>query len=90
MTKPIRVEIDHGFFWKLLGGQPIHMNVSVFKKLRDAGIPVDGGIELRGVTHGSLKMWNENRDGKRFCIYEWTPGNDSVSSSWEDEDPDAL
>ena len=91
MTKPIKVEIDHGKFWNLFGGQPIHMNVSVFKTLREAGIPVDGGIEFRGVTNGSIRMWNETRAGKRFCIYEWTPGEDTpVGSDWEDEDPDAL
>jgi hypothetical protein len=86
MSKPIQVEIDHSAFWTIFGGQPIHMNVSVFKTLRDAGIPVDGGIELRGVTHGTLKMWNENRNGKRFCIYEWEAGKDSLHSNWEEEE----
>lgn len=91
MSKPIKVEIDHSKFWNLFNGQPIHMNVSVFKTLRDAGIPVDGGIEFRGVTNGSIRMWNETRAGKRFCIYEWIPGEDTpVGSDWEDEDADAL
>ena len=77
MTTPIRVEIDHAHFWSLAKGHPIHMNVSVLKTLRDAGIPVDGGIEFRAVHHGRLTMWNERRNLKRYVIYEWVPGPDS-------------
>lgn len=82
MTKPIRVEIDYDKFWSLAKRQPVHMNVSVLKALRDAGIPADGGIELRGVERGKLTMWNERRDGKRFCVYEWV----TLFSEEEDED----
>lgn len=82
MTNTIRVEIDHAAFWTLASGHPIHMNVSVFKKLRDAGIPVDGGLDLRGVLHGRLVCFNEYRDGKRYCVYEWTPGPDSADEDF--------
>ena len=76
----IRVEIDKVKFWMLAKGHPVHMNVSVLKALRDAGIPVDGGIELRGVQHGRLVCFNELRDGKDFAIYEWTRGPDSAAT----------
>ncbi len=73
-TGPVRVEIPYKKFWSLARMQPVHMNISVFKALRDAGIPVDGGIELRGVTHGRLACWNDqDLDGDRICVYEWTP-----------------
>lgn len=52
---------------------PIHGNIAIIRKLRNEGIPVDGGIEIRGVTSGRLTMWNEHRDGQRFLIYEWSP-----------------
>lgn len=84
MSTPIRVEIDHSKFWTLAGGQPIHMNVSVFAELRKHGIPVEGGVEFRGVTAGRISMWNEMRSGKRFCIYEWTP----PSKSFDDDEDD--
>lgn len=74
---PIRVAIDHDRFWQLAKGHPVHHNVSVFNALRAEGIPVEGGLEFRGVLHGRISMWNEMRDGRRFCIYEWTPGDDS-------------
>lgn len=76
----IRVEIDQAKFWTMALGHPVHMNVSVFKALRDAGIPVDGGIELRGVLHGRLVCFIEHRDGKDFSIYEWTRGPDSAAA----------
>lgn len=85
-TKPVRVEIDESKFWTLAREHPVHMNVSVLKALRDAGVPVEGGIELRGVKHGRLTMFNESRQGKRFNVYEWAPGNDSQAPKWEDED----
>ena len=50
----IRVEIPYSKFWDMAKHQPVHMNISVFKTLRNAGIPVDGGIDMRGVTHGRL------------------------------------
>lgn len=77
-NKPIKVSIDHSKFWTLASGHPCEMNVSVFKALRDAGIPVDGAIDMRGVTSGRLVMWNEIVDGQRFCVYEWTPGPDTI------------
>lgn len=71
---PVRVEIPFHKFWSLARMQPIHMNISVLKTLRNAGVPVDGGIELRGVTHGRLTCWNDtDLDGNRVCIYEWEP-----------------
>jgi len=73
----IRVVIPFSRFWDISKHQPVHMNISVFKTLRDAGIPVDGGIDLRGVTHGRLVCFNEIDGGERFCVYEWTPGADS-------------
>lgn len=85
MSTPIQVEIDHSKFWTLAGGQPIHMNVSVFAELRKHGIPVEGGVEFRAVTAGRICMWNEMRSGKRFCIYEWTPPTKSF-----DDDEDEL
>ena len=77
MNKPkvVRVEIDSTKFWKI--GNPVLINVSVFKTLRDAGIPVDGAIELRGVLHGRLAMWRECREAGEMLIYEWQPGADS-------------
>lgn len=84
--KPVRVTIDHGKFWSLAKMHPVHMNISVLTELRTAGIPVDGGLELRGVTHGRLTMFNEQREGKRFCVYEWTPGPDSVQAAIEEDD----
>lgn len=88
MSNTIRVAIDHAKFWRLAGEQPIHMNVSVFNELRKNGIPVDGGIEMRGVLNGRLVMFNERRDGKRFCVYEWTPGPDS--RPFDDDEDDEL
>lgn len=84
MSTPIRVEIDHSKFWTLAGGQPIHMNVGVFAELRKHGIPVEGGVEFRAVTAGRICMWNEIRDGKRICVYEWTPPTKSFDVD-EDE-----
>lgn len=75
----IRVEIDRSKLWTLAQGHPVHINVSVFKTLRDAGIPVDGGIELRGVMHGRLVCFNELRDGKQYYVYEWTRGPESAA-----------
>lgn len=67
----IRVEIDHAKFWKL--GNPVHFHVYVGNTLRQAGIPVEGGLEMQGVSRGRLAMWNEYRNGKRICVYEWQP-----------------
>ncbi len=75
----IRVEIDRSKLWTLAQGHPTHINVSVLKTLRDAGIPVDGGIELRGVLHGRLVCFNEVRDGREYRVYEWTRGPDSAA-----------
>jgi len=73
----IRVEIAFSQFWDIAKHQPVHMNVSVIKRLKDYGLPVDGDIGLRGVTHGRLVCFDEIMDGDRFCVYEWTPGADS-------------
>jgi hypothetical protein len=74
------VRIPHDKFYNLAKGHPIHHNISVIKELRDKGVPVDGGLELRGVTAGRLSMWNEYERGVgRVCVYEWTPPD-------EDED----
>ena len=81
MSKPIRVEIDQAKFWSLASGHPVYMNVSVFKALRDAGIPVDGGIDMRGVLTGRLVMWNEIIRDKRYSMYEWTPGPDTITAA---------
>jgi hypothetical protein len=72
-TEVIRVEIPHKKFWDLAKHHDVHMNVSVFKTLREAGIPVDHGLELRGVTSGRLTMYNEINSGERMCVYEWQP-----------------
>ena len=46
--------------------------------LHDAGIPVDGGIDMRGVTHGRLTCFNETHPEKgRVCVYEWEKGGDT-------------
>lgn len=88
---PIRVEIDQEKFWKI--GQPVHQHVYVGKTLRDAGIPVVGGLEMQGVEHGRLTYYNErNEEGQAMRVYEWTPGPDSakakkpVMRSFDDED----
>lgn len=85
-----RVEIPHDKFWTAAKGQPVHMNISVFKALRDAGIPVDGGIDMRGVEHGRLVCFNrQDKTLGRVCVYEWAPGADSpkaVVGPFNDED----
>jgi hypothetical protein len=74
----IRVEIPYSKFWDMAKHQPVHMNISVFKALRNAGIPVDGGIDMRGVTHGRLTCFNEMHPEKgRVCVYEWDKGTDT-------------
>jgi hypothetical protein len=74
----IRVEIPYNKFWDIAKLQPVHMTISVFKTLRNAGIPVDGGLDLRGVTHGRLTCYNEmHADKGRICIYEWEKGPDT-------------
>lgn len=84
---PIRVVIPHEKFWTIARQHPVHMNVSVFKTLRDAGIPVDGGLDLRGVTHGRLTAWNERGPtGERLCIYEWLDTGDKPILDPSDED----
>lgn len=86
MSNTIRVEIDQEKFWKI--GQPVHQHVYVGKTLRDAGIPVVGGLEMQGVEHGRLTYFNES--SKR--VYEWTPGPDSAKAkkpvvrSFDEED----
>lgn len=83
--KPITVRIPHAKFWTLASGQPVHMNISVLKALRDAGIPAEGGVEFRAVTSGRCEMWNEDdEDGDRVCIYRWTP--DQPKQPEEDDD----
>lgn len=73
-TSPITVRIPYDKFWQASKRHDIHMNVSVFKTLREAGIPVDGGIEFRAVRSGRISMWNEFERGVgRVCVYEWTP-----------------
>ena len=71
MTRTITVRIDERKFWDLAKHHDVHMNVSVFKRLRDEGIPVDGGLDLRGVTRGRLTMWNEETPDGRICVYQW-------------------
>ncbi len=80
MANKFKVEIDHSKFWKLAGQHPIHMHVAVGAELRKHGIPIEGGIEFQGIKHGRISMWNEYRNGKRWCCYEWTP-----SATGEDE-----
>lgn len=70
-NKIIRVEIDHAKFWTI--GHPVHWHVYVGKTLRDAGIPVEGGLEWQGITHGRLTFSNIRSSGKRICVYEWEP-----------------
>lgn len=85
----IRVEISQEAFWRI--GQPVHQHIYVGKTLRDAGIPVVGGLEMQGVEHGRLTYFNES--GKR--VYEWAPGPDSVRAKKPvvrsfDDDEDEL
>ncbi len=86
----IRVEIPYSKFWDLSKHQPVHMNISVFKTLRDAGIPVDGGIDMRGVTHGRLTCYNvQDKEQGRVCVYEWEKGSDAPPArvaAYVDED----
>lgn len=77
MKDKIKVEIDHARYWSLAAGHPVHYGVSVMKTLRGAGVPVEGGLEFQGVGSGRLSMWNEVRDGVRFCVFEWEPGDES-------------
>lgn len=71
MTRTITVKIDYAKTLLVITN-PIFANISVIRELRNHGIPVDGGIEIRGVTSGRLAMWNEYVDGRRFLVYEWT------------------
>lgn len=86
----IRVEIPYSKFWDMSKHQPVHMNISVFKALRDAGIPVDGGIDMRGVLHGRLVCFNRQDETLgRVCVYQWSPSADSPKGSvkpFNDED----
>jgi len=78
--KTIRVEIDHARFWTT--NHPVHWHVYVSKELRDAGIPVEGGLQFQGVPYGRLTMFNIRRDGTRICVYEWEP----IPDEEEDEE----
>ena len=86
----IRVEIPYNKFWDLSKHHPVHMNISVFKTLRNAGIPVDGGIDMRGVTHGRLTCYNvQDKKQGRICVYEWEKGADAPPArvaAYVDED----
>lgn len=82
----IRVEIDHEKLVQLSKGHATWANIRVIDQLKKAGIPVDGGIDLRGVTHGRLVMFNETRNGKRFCVYEWDRGTDSNGAFNSDDE----
>lgn len=62
-------------------GHHVHMNLAVLGKLRTAGIPVDGVLELRGVTHGRLTMHNEIAEGERTLCYEWVPDEHSPAAA---------
>lgn len=52
----------------------VYENLSIFKTLRDKGIPVDGVIELRGVTHGRLTTYHKLKAGELTYVYEWEDG----------------
>lgn len=55
----------------------VHENLSIFKTLRDHGIPVDGVLELRGVTNGQLTMHNTIKAGERVYVFDWAEGPDT-------------
>lgn len=83
----VRVEINEKDFWRLykMPMHPINHNIAVLNELRKAGIPVDGGVELRGVLHGRMTMFNERREGSLLHVYEWAPGADSKQIEEDDE-----
>lgn len=85
MSKPIRVDIDHGKLRSLAGAHEVYMNIRIIKELQDAGIPAEGGVEFRGVTSGKLVHWNEQRNGKRYLVYEWHPVNDMAPEEEDEE-----
>jgi hypothetical protein len=84
----IRVTIDMERFWRI--GQPVHQHVYVGTTLKNAGVPVVGGLEIQGVEHGRLLHYNEVVDGKKFRVYEWTPGPDSRKAPLYTDEDDEL
>ncbi len=68
--KPIRVTFDRKALQDI--DHDVHINNKVIKGLKDAGIPVVGGIWIRGVSSGRLEMFNEGSN----AVYQWTPGDD--------------
>lgn len=71
MTTAITVSFDKKELHNL--EHDVHANNHVIKKLKARGIPVVGGIWLRGVERGHLEMFNEGDK----AVYRWTPGEDS-------------
>lgn len=57
-----------------VGGMEVCGNLDVLKKLRDAGIPVQGCISIQRVEHGTLEMFTDRTFGD--VIYRWTPDPD--------------
>ena len=82
----IRVDIEYERVVQIAKGHGTWTNIHVIAQLKKAGIPVDGGVDLRGVLHGRLTMFNEYRAGKRFCVYEWVEGPDSHNAAFNDDD----
>lgn len=70
-TRPVRVTFRKKELQDL--NHDVHWNNRVITSLREAGIPVAGGIWLRGVEHGRLTMFNQGA----LAVYEWVPGEDS-------------
>lgn len=77
----IRVEVDVDKLIDISRGHAVWTNVNLLTMLEKEGIPVDGGIQLRGVKHGTLLMRNEIIRGRKHYVFEWTPGSDSVAAT---------
>lgn len=71
MSNLIRVTFEKKSLFDL--EHNVHANNLVLTTLRKQGVPVVGGIGLRGVEHGRLATYTE----RGTVVYEWTPGPDT-------------
>jgi hypothetical protein len=65
----IRVAIDHA--WLTRHKNDVAANIAILLKLREAGVPVEGDIAIRGVRLGRLAMTSKDFFGE--VVFEWRP-----------------
>jgi hypothetical protein len=69
----IEVRIDRDLFRSRFGENDVLLGVHTLDKLREAGIPAEGILFVRGVSSGRLEIEPDDELVSTDMIYRWVP-----------------